>query len=474
MADDAMPVTAGGLGEHAPLFAAIHPDVVGICQRLRDRGRRGWVVGGCVRDLLRGKPAKDWDIATDARPEEVLTMFRKVIPTGIKHGTVTVLVHGTPYEVTTLRGEGAYEDGRRPTEVRFLDNITDDLARRDFTINAIALDPLEERLIDPFGGERDLEARVLRAVGEPRLRFAEDGLRILRGARFAAVLECAIEPGTLAAMSETSALATYAKVSAERIHDEWLKALEARAPSIAFEIMRRTGMLALTCPELLESVDCEQNRWHAFDVWGHTMAVLDAAEGSTPLRLAALLHDVGKPRSRELSDKTNDYTFYNHEAIGATMSDAILKRLRASNDLRSRVVELVRHHLICYSPEWTDAAVRRWLRRVTPALSDELLALGRADARGKGRPIDDELQRLDELSHRVSALLAAGAAIGTKDLAIDGSVLMSELGLPPSRLIGDVLKQLVEVVTDEPAANTRERLLDEASRLVLDAHVKPS
>jgi tRNA nucleotidyltransferase (CCA-adding enzyme) len=452
----------------ARIFAAIPEDVLGICQRLRDQGKRGWVVGGCVRDVLLGRPAKDWDVATDARPEEVLTYFRKVIPTGIKHGTVTVLVRGKPYEVTTLRGEGAYQDGRRPTEVRFLDDITEDLARRDFTMNAIAVDPLEQRVIDPFDGKRDLDARLLRAVGEPAKRFAEDGLRILRGARFAAVLECVVEPATLAAMGETQALATYAKVSAERIHDEWMKALGAGAPSIAFELMRTTGMLAITCPELCEGFGCEQNRWHAFDVWGHTMAVLDACEGDRVLRLAALLHDVGKPRSREFSDKTNDYTFYNHEAIGATMADAILKRLRASNEDRSRVVELVRHHLICYAPEWTDAAVRRWLRRVTPQLSADLLALGRADARGKGRPVDEDIARLDELSARAAALLAAGAALTPRDLAVDGRGLMDELGLPPSRLIGTLQRYLVELVTDDPSLNTRERLLDEARRLVRD------
>ncbi len=450
------------------IFSAVPEDVLGICQRLREKGKRGWVVGGCVRDVLLGRPAKDWDVATDARPEEVLSYFRKVIPTGIKHGTVTVVVHGKPFEVTTLRGEGAYTDGRRPTEVRFLDDITEDLARRDFTINAIAVDPLEQRLIDPFDGQRDLNARLLRAVGEPSQRFAEDGLRILRGARFAAVLECEIEPKTLSAMSDTAALATYAKVSAERIHDEWLKALRARVPSVAFELMRTTGMLSLTCPELVEGVGCEQNRWHSFDVWGHTMAVLDACEENVVLRLAALLHDVGKPRSREFSDKTKDYTFYNHEAIGAKMADAILRRLRSSNDDRERVVELVRHHLICYAPEWTDAAVRRWLRRVTPPLADDLLALGRADALGKGKPVDEDLSRLGELQARAEALLAAGAAISTSDLALDGRTLMDELHLPPSRLIGDILKALVEVVTDDPNANTRERLLEEARRLAAE------
>jgi tRNA nucleotidyltransferase (CCA-adding enzyme) len=449
-----------------PIFEAIPEDVIGICQRLRDKGKRGWVVGGCVRDLLLGTSAKDWDVATDARPEEILAYFRKVIPTGIKHGTVTVLVHGRPYEVTTLRGEGAYQDGRRPAEVRFLDDITLDLARRDFTINAIAIDPLEQTLIDPFEGRRDLKARVLRAVGEPAERFAEDGLRILRAARFAAVLECTVEPKTLAAMSETRALATYAKVSAERIHDEWHKALAARVPSVAFELMRRTGMLSITCPELLESVGCEQNRWHAFDVWLHTMAVLDACRGDAVLRLAALLHDVGKPRSRELSEKTQDYTFYHHEVIGADMADAILRRLRASNEDRERVVELVRHHLICYSPEWSDAAVRRWIRRVTPGRTTDLFALGRADAYGKGRPAEQDVRYIEQLEERVEQTLRQGAAISARDLAVDGSELIGELAIPPGPLVGQLLRHLVEFVTDEPEANTKERLLQKAREVM--------
>ena len=209
------------------MLRAIPSDVIELCSTLRRHGKRGWVVGGCVRDLLRGKPPSDWDVATDARPEEVKRFFRKVIDTGIAHGTVTVLLGGTPYEVTTLRGEGAYTDGRRPDAVEFTEDIVADLARRDFTINAIAIDPVDGQIIDPWGGQRDLAASTLRAVGDPRERFGEDGLRVLRAARFAATLECEIEPGTRAAMGDDRSLATFRRVSAERVRDEWVKAMKA-------------------------------------------------------------------------------------------------------------------------------------------------------------------------------------------------------------------------------------------------------
>lgn len=441
-------------------------DVLAICRRLAERGKRGWVVGGCVRDLLRGKPAKDWDIATSARPEEVTRAFSKVIPTGIQHGTVSVLLRGVPYEVTTLRGEGAYSDGRRPDSVEFVDDIVADLARRDFTFNAMAIDPIDGKIIDPFDGAKDLEAKVVRAVGVAEERFAEDGLRVLRAARFAATLQCSIDEATERAMGSDRALSTFRKVSAERVRDEWMKTMSATAPSVAFEAMRRTGILAITCPELMESVGCEQNKWHAFDVWGHAMACLDACEGDAALRVAALLHDVGKPRSRAFSDKTNDWTFYEHERIGAEIADPILLRLRFSNEERARIVALVRHHLICYADDWTDAAVRRWLRRVTPELAPDLYALGTADALGKGREASADIASLQHLRARVEALLAAGAALSARDLAIDGKVIMSELGVPPSRLIGQILEHLVERVTDEPELNERQALLAEARAFV--------
>ncbi len=453
-----------------PLLAKVPDDVLGICRRLVERGRRGWIVGGCVRDLLRGAPAKDWDIATDARPEEVVSFFNKVIPTGIQHGTVSVLVRGVPYEVTTLRGEGAYSDGRRPDEVKFVDDITADLARRDFTFNAIAIDPVTGALVDPFDGRKDLEARVVRAVGTPIDRFSEDGLRVLRAARFAATLECAIDPETERAMGDARALATFRKVSAERVRDEWMKSMRAARPSVAFETMRKVGVLGVTCPEMLESVGCEQNKWHAFDVWGHAMACLDACVPDAVLRVAALLHDVGKPRSRAFSDKTQDFTFYEHERIGAEMAEPILSRLKFSNAERAKIVGLVRHHLICYDETWSDAAVRRWLRRVTPDLAPDLYEIGFADAKGKGRDASQDIARIVELRERGAALVAAGAALSSKDLAIDGNDLMRELGLAPSRILGVILERLVEVVTDDPELNQREPLLT-AAREIVDAEV---
>jgi tRNA nucleotidyltransferase (CCA-adding enzyme) len=439
------------------LVARIDRDAIGICTRLREAGRRGWIVGGCVRDLLLGKLVSDWDVATDARPEEVMRLFPRVAPTGIEHGTVSVLLHGVPYEVTTLRGETTYSDGRRPDAVVFVDDITSDLARRDFTINAIAIDPLTPTLVDPFGGQNDLETRILRAVGDPVERFSEDGLRVLRAARFSASLECEIEPRTLAAIAPT--LSTYRKVSAERIRDEWLKTMKARKPSVAFEVMRTTGILAVTIPEMVDSIGCEQNRHHAFDVWTHSMACLDACEGDPPLRIAAFLHDIGKPRTRARSEKTGDFTFYNHETVGAEMAGPILERLRFSNEERDRITSLVQNHLICYSDDWTDAAVRRFLRRVTRERIEDLYALNRADVLGKGKDVESDLAALEKLKGRVARVLAAKDALSVRELEVDGTDVMRELGIKPSRRVGEVLESLLEKVVEDPSKNDREILL---------------
>jgi tRNA nucleotidyltransferase (CCA-adding enzyme) len=446
-------------------LAVVPSDVLDLCERLRARGKRAWIVGGCVRDLFLGRTASDWDVATDARPDELLAIFPGAIPTGIEHGTVTVIRAGHHYEVTTLRGEGTYSDGRRPDWVEFVDDIAADLARRDFTVNAIALDPLDGKVIDPHGGKEDLARGVLRAVGNPRERFAEDGLRVLRAARFVATLELSLDPETEAAIHPT--LETYRKVAAERVRDEWVKAMRARAPSRAFEVMRRTGILAVTCPELLDGVGMVQNRWHAYDVWRHGLECMDACEGGPILRIAALLHDVGKPQTRKWSEKTADYTFYDHDRVGAELAEPIAARLRFSNDERARIVSLVRNHLFHYSDEWTDPAVRRWIRRVGADRLDDLYALNEADVRAKGRDCSADLDALSSLKGHVAKVLAEGTALSTRDLRVNGHDLIRELGIRPGPVIGQILDALLEAVTNDPSANEREALLAKARDYVL-------
>ncbi len=436
---------------------AVPADALALCSKLRAAGKRAWIVGGCVRDLLLGRPVNDWDLCTDARPDEMLKVFPRAIPTGIQHGTITVVVAGKHYEVTTLRGEGAYSDGRRPDSVHFVDDITADLARRDFTINAIAIDPLDAHVIDPFGGQRDLEARILRAVGDARERFAEDGLRVLRAARFVATLELELDPATLAAIEPT--LATFRKVSAERVRDEWVKTMKATRPSRAFEVMRRTGILGVTCPELLEGWGVEQNKYHAYDVWRHGMECMDGCQGDPILRIAAVLHDVGKPRSRAHSDKTNDWTFYDHERIGAEIAEPICTRLRFSNEERARIVLLVRHHLFHYSSEWSDATVRRWIRRVGKERVEDLYVLNEADVRGKGRDCTADLLALEQLKAHVKKVLDAGDALSVRDLKVNGRDLIAELGLKPGPILGEILEALLEAVVADPALNERQTLL---------------
>ncbi len=438
-------------------LAAVPRDVLDICKRLQTQGKRAWIVGGCVRDLLRGSNANDWDVATDARPDELLRIFPRAIPTGIEHGTVTIVKDKCHYEVTTLRGEGTYSDGRRPDWVEFVDDITADLARRDFTVNAIAVDPMDGRLIDPFDGQGDLSAGLLRAVGDPRERFAEDGLRVLRAARFVATLGLKLDPATEAAVRPT--LDTYRKVAHERVRDEWIKTMKARTPSSAFEVMRRTGILEITCPELLEGVDMAQNKWHAYDVWRHGLECMDACAGDPIVRIAALLHDVGKPRTRAWSDKTADFTFYDHDRVGAEIAEPIAARLRFSNEERARIVSLVRNHLFHYSDEWTDTAVRRWVRRVGVERIEDLYVLNEADVRAKGRDFDADIHALAGLKAHVARVIAGGAAFSTRDLKINGHDLIRELGIAPGRVIGEILDVLLEVVISDPSVNHREALL---------------
>ncbi|MCL2722972.1 MAG: HDIG domain-containing protein [Polyangiaceae bacterium] len=445
-------------------------NVFAICDRLRGAGKRAWIVGGCVRDSLLGKAVADWDVATDALPKDLMTIFPRAIPTGIQHGTVTLAVRDPKdavvhhYEITTLRGESTYSDGRRPDAVHFVDDIARDLSRRDFTINAMAVDPSSGAIIDPFGGQADLAKQVVRAVGIAFDRFSEDGLRVLRAARFSATLDFDLDPETFAAIEPT--LDTFRKVSAERVREEWVKTMKANRPSRAFEIMRKSGILAITCPELLEGVGCEQNKHHSLDVWNHGMACMDACVGDPVLRVAALLHDVGKPRTRAYSDKVQDFTFYGHDKLGAEIALPIVTRLRFSNDECNRIVALVRHHLFHYDA-WSDAAVRRWIRRVGKERIVDLYALNEADLRGKGTVFKEaDLAALTLLKAHVDKTLAEGAALSTRDLAVDGNVLMKELGLSPGRIIGQILDALLELVTVDPSLNEREALLEHAREIL--------
>lgn len=443
-------------------MAALTPDAVAraplaICQKLQAAGHEAVVVGGAVRDHLLGRPIHEWDVATSARPPAVQALFRKTIPTGLQHGTVTVLEGGVPVEVTTYRGEGAYTDARRPDTVVFGVPLVEDLARRDFTINAIAYDPVKDVIHDPHGGQVDLAAKLIRAVGDPVLRFGEDGLRVMRAVRFAATLELAIEPATLAAIP--TALGALAKVSAERVQIELLKLLGARQPSRGLAPAMTSGILGVVLPELVEGVGVVQNRHHTHDVWDHTMATVDATPGDAIVRLGALLHDVAKPRTAAPKpDAPGEHTFYRHDVVGAQMSEAILKRLKLSNKDRERVVGLVLHHMFWYTPEWTDATVRRFVKRVGAETLQDLFALREGDVVGRGRGEDPDVE-LGELKKRVDAVLAADAALTTRDLAIDGGDVMKALGIPPSRRIGQLLEALLEEVIDDPSLNDRERLL---------------
>jgi tRNA nucleotidyltransferase (CCA-adding enzyme) len=342
-----------------------------------------------------------------------------------------------------------------------------DLARRDFTMNAIAIDPTDGHVVDPFDGQKDLAARVLRAVGVPEERFSEDGLRVLRAARFVATLEVTLDPATERAIRPT--LDTFRKVSQERVRDEWVKAMKATKPSRAFEVMRSTGILEITCPELLLGVGLEQNKWHEYDVWKHGMECLDACVGDPILRIAAMLHDVGKPQSRAFSDKTNDWTFYDHERIGAEIADPICTRLKFSNDERARITALVRHHLFHYTDEWSDSTVRRWIRRVGMDRVEDLYRLNEADVRGKGRDCTADLEALARLKVHVAKVLAAGAALSTRDLKINGNDLMKVLGLKPGPILGKILTELLEEVTNDPDLNNRDALLGRARDLAAEA-----
>jgi tRNA nucleotidyltransferase (CCA-adding enzyme) len=429
--------------------------VLGVVRRLRDLGFQSFLVGGCVRDLVLGLPPKDYDVATNARPEEVEAAFRKVIPTGKQHGTVTVLTDNFSIEVTTFRTEGVYLDARRPSQVEFRANIEEDLARRDFTINAMALDPLANELRDPFGGQQDLAARIVRCVGRPIERFVEDGLRPLRAVRFAAVLGFELEQRTAEAIP--NALDSFRKVSVERVREEFCKLILSQRPGFGLRLLKTTGLLGAFLPEILEGVGQLQSEEYAHDVFGHAVATVEATPADLVLRLAALLHDVAKPRTaRRRSD--GDFEFPGHEVVGEAVAIEILERLRFPRKTTEAVASLVRHHLISPLEAGSDADLRRFAAKVGAQNLEAHLQLAEANRRARGERMEEELERLRALRSRIAATLSSRPPLTIQALALDGDAIMRILGVGPSPLVGEATRFLMDRVLEEPALNSAEAL----------------
>ena len=446
---------------------AVHPVLREIASFFTNGGKEIYLVGGAVRDMLRGKGIHDWDLATDALPEEVTAIVKraggKVVPTGIKHGTVTVFYKNNSAEVTTFRLEAGYSDGRRPDDVHYTSDVEEDLSRRDFTMNAIALRLPSGEIVDPFGGEEDIKAGVIRCVGNAAERFNEDGLRPLRAVRFAAQLGFEIEQNTLDAFG--GALNVCAKVSWERVRDEIDKILASPVPSRAFLLMERTGLLKLFLEELAVCRGIEQKGFHRFDVLDHCLLACDyaAANGySRELCLASLFHDVGKPDARQMGEG-GVWTFYRHEEISAEMCREIFERLRYPNAVIDSVRHLVKEHMFHYTEDWSDAAVRRFIARVGEANLENIYRLRRADTFAfTGR--EGDISSLLSLANRVNDVLASGRAFSLKDLAVTGNDLITA-GIRSGKTMGVILNELLETVLDDPAQNTREKLLEIALKI---------
>jgi tRNA nucleotidyltransferase (CCA-adding enzyme) len=433
--------------------------VLGALHRLRADGHQAWLVGGTVRDVLLGRehdaPGHPVDVATDLEPAQVSARFARVVPRGIAHGTVRVIEGDTVLEITTLRRGGAHADARHPDPVEFTADLRADLARRDLTVNALAFDPVSGVLVDAHGGVADLARGVLRAVGDPVERFREDGLRPLRVARLAAQLGLEPEPTTRAALG--AARERSARVAMERVRDELGLLVTAPAPSAGFELLRGAGLLDLWLPELAACVAVPQNRHHAWDVYRHSLFTCDAAPADKPVvRWAALLHDIGKPATRVM--RRGDASFHGHPKAGAELAERLLERLCVPAATRRAVVHLVREHMFDYRAAWTDAALRRWLRRVGEDAVADLFDLRIADALGnglrEGLPGNLELMR-----ERIERLQAGAPLPVAHALAVDGDDVMRVLGIAPGPVVGAVLAELLEAVTEHPGANTREALL---------------
>jgi len=459
--------------------------VIDTLRALEKAGFQAYIVGGSLRDLLIGRSPKDWDVTTDALPEVVQKLFPDSIYENA-FGTVSVKVPRflatTPsdrehdiIEVTTFRTETGYSDHRRPDTVRFVASIEEDLARRDFTINAMAggvtgsADGATINIIDPFDGKSDIEKRIIRSVGNPEERFAEDGLRLMRAIRLITelsdpkkdTLDWSIEPGTLRAMSMLAS--TLPQVAIERIQDEFSRIIRSSHPSQGVTLLHETGLLQGFIPELVEGVGVTQNLHHIYTVWEHNLRALATCPSEKlSVRLAALLHDVGKPRTKRGEGYRS--TFYNHDHVGARMARKILERLRYPSKIIDHAAMLVDNHLFYYSVgEVTEASVRRLIRRVGLENMDDLMAVRIGDRLGSGVPKAKpyKLRHLEYMIDKVSH-----DPTSVKMLKVDGSRIMSDLGLFPGPKIGAILDCLLAEVIESPEKNTDTWLLDRARELM--------
>ena len=420
------------------------PDIVlDISGKLLKNGYQAFIVGGAIRDSLLGCQPKDWDVATDAKPDRIRDLFPEMTSFNLKHGTVTLVFKGRHFEVTTFRRAGGFGA-----------SIKEDLAHRDFTVNAMAYDITNKKIIDPFGGEMDMTKKVVRAVLNPSERFNEDPLRMMRAIRLSLELGYAIEPETLTAIKAMAEAIDI--VARERIRDELLKILLFKKPSTGLNLMRKSGLLKRILPELVEGYRKRQNNYHKYTIYRHTMETVDSIYRDPILRLSALFHDIAKPRVRKKI--SGRWRFFGHAAASAELTREIMIRLKFSNDRITRVTHLITHHMFEYKQELSDRAVRRFIKRVGADNVDDLIALRKADnlAHGWGRDFEKDIEKF---KNRIDSQIKKSHPFTISDLAVNGHDVMKILGLAPGPKVGQILNQLLEMVIETPECNQRDRLV---------------
>ena len=430
-----------------------------IIHTLQKHGFEGYAVGGCVRDAMLSRVPQDWDITTSAKPEQVKSLFKHTIDTGIQHGTVTVMLEHEGFEVTTYRIDGEYEDARHPKEVQFTSNLLEDLKRRDFTINAMAYNETDG-LVDAFDGLGDLERGIIRCVGVAEERFTEDALRMLRAVRFAAQLGFSIEEKTMEAIGKLAP--NLAKVSAERIQIELVKLLTSAHPE-EIKTAWKTGLTKVFLPEFDAMMETKQNNpHHQYSVGEHTIISLQEVRAEKVLRLTMLLHDVAKPLCKTTDEEGVDH-FYGHVEKGVEVARTILRRLKFDNDTTNRVCRLVACH--DHMPALTEKSVRKALFRNGTEQYPALFDVKRADVLAQSDYLrEKKLEAIAAYEGFYQVIMEKQQCLSIKELAIGGSDLIT-LGMRPGKEIGETLKQLLELVLEDPQLNTKEKLIEQVHNL---------